>query len=86
MSLSELEFKASISKLGPHGKSRDGFPVFDLGRGSVEVRYTPAAAKTFGGLLSLPQAHISLVFEGASDAERAGFVHRFDIAFQRGGG
>lgn len=86
MSLSHGEFEASISKLGPHGTSRDGFPVFDLGNGTVEIRYSPAPPKTFGGLLALPQAHVTLAFEGTSDAERAAFVHRFDIAFQRGGG
>jgi hypothetical protein len=86
MSLSAQEFETSVGKLGAHRKSAEGFPVFDLTGGSVEIRYAPAPPKTFGGLLSLPQAHVSLVFEGAGDAERAAFVHRFDIAFQRGGG
>jgi hypothetical protein len=86
MSLSAQEFEASIRKLGCHRMSASGFPVFDLGGGSVEIRYEAAPPKTFGGLLSLPQAHVTLVFERAGDGERAAFVHRFDIAFQRGGG
>lgn len=86
MSLSESEFQASIAKLGPHRISAAGFPMFDLGRGSVEIRYTPAPPKTLGGLLALPQAHITLAFDGADEHARAAFVHRFDIAFQRGGG
>lgn len=86
MSLSAREFEASTGKLGPHRMSVAGFPVFDVGSGSVEIRYEPAPPKTFGGLLSLPQAHVSLVFEGAGDTERAAFLHCFDIAFQRGGG
>lgn len=86
MSLSAQEFEASIAKLGPRGKSAAGFPVFDLAHGSVEVQYAPAPPKVFGGLLSLPQAHVTLVFEGADEAARAQFVHHFDIAFQRGGG
>ncbi len=86
MSLSAQEFEASIAKLGVHRRSASGFPVFDLASGSVEIRYAPAPPKTFGGLLSLPQAHVTLVFEDAGDADRAAFVHQFDIAFQRGGG
>lgn len=86
MSLSQSEFDASIAKLGPHRKSESGFPVFDLATGSVEIRFAPAPPKTFGGLLALPQAHITLAFDGADDASRAAFVHRFDITFQRGGG
>jgi hypothetical protein len=45
-----------------------------------------APPKVFGGLLSLPQANITLVFDGADEATRAAFIDRFDIAFQRGGG
>lgn len=86
MSLSAQEFEASIAKLGAHRRSASGFPIFDLANGSVEILYAAAPAKIFGGLLSLPQAHVTLVFEGADDAERAAFVHLFDIAFQRGGG
>ena len=87
MSLSAQEFAASIAKLGPHRISASGHPVFDLGeRGSVEVCFAPAPSKTLGGLLALPQAHITLAFENAADAARAAFIHRFDIAFQRGGG
>lgn len=86
MSLSQAEFAASIAKLGTHGISAEGFPVFDAGKGSVEVIYKPAPPKTFGGLLALPQAHITLAFKDCDEAARATFVHRFDIAFQRGGG
>lgn len=86
MSLSQSEFEASIAKLGPHRTSGSGFPLFDLAVGCVEIRYVPTAPKTFGGLLALPQAHITLAFDGADDASRAAFIHRFDIAFQRGGG
>ena len=86
MSLSKSEFDASIGKLGDHRRSAAGFPVFALGTGSVEIRYAEAPAKVFGGLLQLPQAHITLAFAGVNEADRAAFVHRFDIAFQRGGG
>lgn len=86
MSLSEREFEASVAKLGPHRRSSEGFPLFDLETGTVEIRYKPGPPKTFGGLLSLPQAQVELAFDGVSELDRAGFVHRFDIAFQRGGG
>lgn len=86
MSLSAGEFAASISKLGPYTLSASGHPIFDLSEGRVEVQYAPAPSKIFGGLLALPQAIVSLSFDGASETSKAEFLHRFDIAFQRGGG
>ena len=86
MSLSAAEFATSISKLGAHSVSAAGNPVFELEGGRVEVQYAPAAHKTLGGLLALPQAIVTLVFDGASDEAQWEFLHRFDIAFQRGGG
>lgn len=86
MSLSGAEFAASIAKLGAHRTSAGGFPVFDLEEGAVEIRFEPATSRTLGGLLSLPQAVVTLVFEGASSKAQADFIRRFDIAFQRGGG
>lgn len=85
MSLSLSEFKASIAKLGPH-RTIGEIPVFDIAGGTVAVRYEPAPPKVFGGLLSLPQAHIKLVFDGVEERDRTAFIDRFDIAFQRGGG
>jgi hypothetical protein len=86
MSLSREEFAASIAKLGPHTNSADGNPLFGLQPGSVEIRYAPAPSKTFGGLLALPQAIVTLVFDATSPESEAQFLHRFDICFQRGGG
>ena len=86
MSLSRAEFEASIAKLGPHTVSADGHPVFALKHGTVEIRYRAAAAKTLGGLLALPQAVVTLAFSDSIPAAEAAFIHRFDIAFQRGGG
>lgn len=85
MSLSEAEFKASIGKLGTH-RMREASPVFDVGSGTVTIHYRAAPPKVFGGLLSLPQAHITLEFENVDAAARAAFIDRFDIALQRGGG
>lgn len=86
MSLSAAEFALSIAKLGAHSISVRNNPVFELSEGHVEVHFAPERPKTFGGLLALPQATVTLIFEGASAAARAEFLHRFDIAFQRGGG
>lgn len=87
MSLSTAEFAASIAKLGTHLTTTAGHPVFDLApAGRVTVSFEPVAPKTLGGLLVLPQAIVTLTFEDATDAACDAFVHRFDIAFQRGGG
>ena len=86
MSLSASEFAVSIAKLGAHTLSDAGHPVFAVEDGSVEIQFAPAPKKTLGGLLALPQAVVTLAFVGGSAAAREAFVHRFDIAFQRGGG
>lgn len=86
MSLSQAEFTSSISKLGPHRVSETGYPIFDIGPGYVKIQYASAPAKTLGGLLALPQATVTLLFDNVSANDEAEFLHRFDIAFQRGGG
>ncbi len=52
----------------------------------IELHFDPMEPHTFGGLLNLPQAQITIKFHGLSDAETANFMDRFDRAFQRGGG
>ena len=86
MSLSASEFAASIAKLGAHRLTPEGHPIFILDAGSVQIRYEEAPPKLLGGLLSLPQARVTLEFSEVSDAARTAFLNRFDIAFQRGGG
>lgn len=60
--------------------------AFAVGEGRVIVRYVPLAAATFGGLLQLPRAEVSLQFVGVDAIAQQSFLEAFDMAFQRGGG
>ncbi len=92
MSISRGEFEASVRALDAGAAMlTDGLDVvarFALAdSGTAIVRYEPLAARTIGGgLLSLPQAHVTISFEQVSEAAERTFIARFEISFQRGGG
>lgn len=98
MSLSRDEFDKSLeafaastglSGTGLAGavSSRDAETIaFTVAGGQALVTYRALEPKTFGGLLKLPRAEVTLAFKGVGAAEQAAFVRTFDIAFQRGGG
>lgn len=60
--------------------------VIPLASGTVTITYQALPDVTLGTHLSLPQARVSLSFSNATDEARKAFLHRFDLAFQRGGG
>lgn len=87
MSLSANEFAASIARLGACRTSYTGDKVFTLPSGTVEITFQEIPGVRLGGLLALPRAKVALKFSSSiTPADRTAFVHRFDIAFQRGGG
>jgi hypothetical protein len=87
MSLSPGEFSRSVSVLLASGTSALGHnAVIPLGSGCVSIAYEPLPAVRLGALPDLPRARVVLTFENVTAAERADFMRRFDIAFQRGGG
>ncbi|MGL4398127.1 MAG: hypothetical protein ACRCS9_16440 [Hyphomicrobium sp.] len=87
MSISIAEFATSIALMGPHTRDTDGWVTFDLPTGRVVIRFIERPGVRLGGLLALPRAEVSLRFDDkVSAADRAQFVQRFDMAFQRGGG
>ncbi len=49
------------------------------------IRLGPERQQRLGALV-LPQTPVTLSFQGYPEAERAAFLRRFDLAFQRGGG
>ena len=87
MSLSVAEFQASLAPLAgaalTAGQTSAGIAVEG---GTVEIVYEPRPSVTYGGLLVMPRALVSLTFKDVPDAGRKAFLRRFDIAFQRGGG
>lgn len=88
MAVSEAEFAASLDRLMP-GRTltaSGGVARQPLGSGTVEIRFQPLPPVRLGGLLELPRAKVSLVFDAVPATEQSAFVRAFDLAFQRGGG
>ena len=54
--------------------------------GTITVTYDVLPSVTLGTLLALPRARVTVRFVGVPSADRAQFMSRFDLAFQRGGG
>lgn len=87
MSISASEFEASIALLGAHAQDANLTKIFDVGSGTVRITFEQVESVRLGGLLALPRARVTLVFsENVPAKDRAAFIRRFDIAFQRGGG
>ena len=87
MSITRADFARSLARL-------DGDAVLDAS-GAAHVRAAGVHAciqfdalpeRRLGGLLAMPQARVAIFLPEASSAERTGFLARFDVVFQRGGG
>ncbi len=64
-----------------------GLVQLPVGQGGMAtISYTALPGATLGGLLQLPRAQVCIAFDDCGSEERAAFMRRFDIAFQRGGG
>ena len=86
MSCTVAEFKASMGFVGGMSEQSDGTWSGPAGDGRALIRYQPQPGVKLGGLLEVPRAVISISIDGANPAERAAFLKRFELAFQRGGG
>jgi hypothetical protein len=87
MSLSLLEFQTTLGPLiGRPLNPTETSTVHPLGSASVMIAYTPQPSVTFGGLLHMPRALVSLTFSNATQEDRRVFLSKFDNQFRRGGG
>ncbi len=87
MSLSLLEFQTTLSALIARPVAHDETAItYALGTASVVIAYQPQPSVTFGGLLHMPRALVSLSFVDATEADRKAFLTKFDNHFRRGGG
>jgi hypothetical protein len=86
MSLTAQEFADTLVYVGTSKKQPDSSYEFAVETGSVRVSYAPLPSVTLGGLLTLPQARVTLNFAGVSDSAREKFLKHFDLMFKRGGG
>lgn len=83
MTITRAEFEKSLAAFD-HQAALDARGQVSIA-GAV-IRFEALPPRRPGGLLSLPQARITIETEALDPAQRAAFLRRFDIAFQRGGG
>ena len=90
MTLSQSEYAKSIAAYAGEAAGQAaarGEPVtLRAGVGEVTITCTKIAGFSFSGLIELPRARVVLEFKSVQQAEADELLHRFDIAFQRGGG
>jgi hypothetical protein len=87
MTITRAELEASLAKLDPAARlDAAGHARVRIAGVAAALTFEALPKRRVGGLISLPQARVTLAFDGTSADERAGFLRRFDIAFQRGGG
>jgi hypothetical protein len=86
MSLTAQEFNDTLAHVGTLEKKPDGTFEFVVEDGTVSISYVPLPSVTFGGLLTLPRAKVTLAFDGVSNSARETFLKHFDLMFKRGGG
>jgi hypothetical protein len=88
MALTLGDFHRSLKVLAPDISLREEQTEVSIPAGgkSVHIRFAAQEGATLGGLLALPRARVTLIFNGMGESEREAFLVRFDRAFQRGGG
>lgn len=87
MSITRADFARSLARL-------DGAAVLDASGAALvraagicaRIQFDALPERRLGGLLAMPQARVAIFLPEASAAEKTGFLTRFDVAFQRGGG
>ena len=77
-----LKVLAPELTLAPHQKT----VRLDLEGASADVRFEDMDSKTYGTLLKIPRARVTLDFDDSNPEARQAFLERFDFAFRRGGG
>jgi hypothetical protein len=87
MALTLREFQATLAPLvGRLLESGESAATLAVGGGLVVISHAALPPVLLGGLLEMPQALVTLQFQGVCEADRDDFVRRFDLYFRRGGG
>jgi len=88
MTITHADFARSLALFDPAARLDEAGVVVAQSDGvRAQIAFEPLPSQTLGGLLSLPRARVTITFDAAtSSPARRAFLHRFDIAFQRGGG
>ena len=88
MSMTLADFHRNLKVLAPEhtmGPQQKKIRL-DLDGASAEIRFESMDTKTYGTLLNIPRARVTLDFDDSSPEARQAFLERFDFAFRRGGG
>lgn len=87
MSITRGEFELSLAGFDASARlNGEGTAVIALPGGNACIRFEELPKRRLGGLIHMPQARVTIDLAGVPAAERAEFLRRFEIAFQRGGG
>jgi hypothetical protein len=87
MSITRADFERSLALFAPGVQlDTEGRAVVATASGSARLSFEGLGKRRLGGLLSMPQARITLDLSDMPETERGAFLRSFDIAFQRGGG
>lgn len=87
MTITRDEFVASLRRLDPVAHlDASGEACATIAGAQTRLRFEVLPRRRLGGVLSLPQARVTLVIDTDDAARRAAALRAFDIAFQRGGG
>ena len=60
--------------------------IIDLPGGTVSITYSPKEGRRLSPLIVMPAADVIFTFTNVEEADRAAFIAKFDLVFQRGGG
>ena len=87
MSISHKEFFRLLPRAvnGMPVTRRGNVAVIVTGAGQVKITLAPESVRKLG-LMEFPVTAVTIEFRGFSAADRAAFLSRFDLAYQKGGG
>ena len=88
MSMKLGDFRRGVQSLGFDFTRLDGAEGVRIDEQdfTVEIRYEAMDTQTYGTLLKIPRARVTLLFDGTSAEAQRKFLERFDFYFQKGGG
>lgn len=87
MATTEAEWLAALPRaVGAHPLTLSaGQAQVQIGKGQLTLNWRPLPPRVIA-LLRMQRLAVGFVFEAVDDAARQGFMKRFDLTMQRGGG
>ena len=87
MATTETEWLMALPRaVGDHAwVLGDGQAQVQIGDGHLQLQWHPLPPRVIA-LLRMPRLQVQFVFDGVQEDARQGFMKRFDLTMQRGGG